>query len=1100
MESGDSGAVATGGGIAIGAIHSADIHVHRPGTLIPHQLPRNIEAFTGRTPELQDLLEHLAPATDRTHEPRAILVTGMAGVGKSALVLQAAHQAVREGWFPSGSLYMDLRGYDQTASIAPSDVLELALRSLDATLTPERIPIDVHSRAGMYRTVLAGLPGAVLIVVENVATAEEVRHLLPADPRHRIVITSRHQLPSLMARTISLDPLSKSEAVHLLEAAIRSSRPEDSRVAGDPQAAAIIVDSAGRLPLAVAILAGRLSTDPTLPLAELAQELLEAAGADQRLEHLGDGEVSVAAAIELSYRNLPPEQAQLLALLAVTVGRRFSTDAVAAGLNTDTRDARRTLRSLAAAHLIEDTSQPDSWAMHDLIRAFGTSVAAEAVDAAQRDQVRDRILDFTLRHSDAADDGTGFFTTRIGARPLAGVHSDSPSQDDRLGVVRDVEVLAELIAATETQLPLSIALIGNWGAGKSSLMLQIEQQVTKLAERSQGRPNRTAFVSSVRQVRFNAWHYSDTNVWTGLITHLFTSLASDNEDETPSAAPDPQQAKQDRETLRTQLNQQEETERQLADQLAAADNATPAPGQFASLASPIRSYRVLRATALQASRDLRFSLPVLALWLALAALAAGAWLTRGPLTAALTSLLATAAAAAPLRPLWLRLRTAHRELLRFTERQYGELAAKQRDIRTTISGLRERLALVDAAARLGEFLQERADGTAYQPYRGVLGQAHADLQRLSRDLAAVRTQWKADGTKSAPPLQRIVLYIDDLDRCSPDRVVHVLQAVHLMLGLDLFVVVVAVDARWLIHSLRHHHSALFQHENMPDAATISPDTGGLATTVDYLDKIFQIPYALNPPTAQTMGRYLTSLLPNAHPETAPQAPAARSEPPASSPAEEASTDEGPVLPRLREPVSTPPASDSATSEPRAESSSQSGTDAAPHSRNEHVDLMPLGLRIGAVEAAFMAQLGRLLPTPRAAKRLVNLYRLVRIGVPATDLPAFASTTVPAPYQAVQILLAVLAGSPRAAEELFRRLLACTNDSTNIMALLEDNNSAPPAYERMTRTLRAVLHDLEQTQPIPTTVDQYRRWCTDLARYSFHTHDLTPASDPPIGQP
>ena len=102
---------------------------------------------------------------------------------------------------------------------------------------------------------------------------------------------------------------------------------------------------------------------------------------------------------------------------------------------------------------------------------------------------------------------------------------------------------------------------------------------------------------------------------------------------------------------------------------------------------------------------------------------------------------------------------------------------------------------------------------------------------------------------------------------------------------------------------------------------------------------------------------------------------------------------------------------------------------------------------------------------------------VRIGVPATDLPAFASTTVPAPYQAVQILLAVLARNPRVAEELFRRLLACNDDNTNIITLLEDNSSAPPAYERMTRILRAVLQDLGKAQPIPT-----------------------PASDTPEGQP
>ena len=91
------------------------------------------------------------------------------------------------------------------------------------------------------------------------------------------------------------------------------------------------------LPLALAILAGQLASDPQLPPARLAHDLTEVDGAHGRLTNLGYGETSVAAAIELSYRNLPPEQTRLLSLLALTVGRRFSTEAVAAGLDTDTR-------------------------------------------------------------------------------------------------------------------------------------------------------------------------------------------------------------------------------------------------------------------------------------------------------------------------------------------------------------------------------------------------------------------------------------------------------------------------------------------------------------------------------------------------------------------------------------------------------------------------------------------------------------------------------------------------------------------------------------------------------------------------------------------
>ncbi|WP_189265605.1 P-loop NTPase fold protein [Streptomyces fuscichromogenes] len=1040
---------------------------------VPHQLPRPAAAFTGRDQELAELLDLLAPEADARQEPLPVLVTGMAGVGKSALVVQAAHSAVRRGWFPGGTVYLNLGAHHAgNRPVRPADALESALFSLD--VDPRHIPVDLDGRAAAYRTALARLPGPLLLILEDATDSQQVAPLLSGDPRHRIVITSRKQLLSLIAHPVTVNPLARADAVRLLDTVLQSVAPGDSRVRADPRAAEAVVASTGGLPLALAIIARRLTVHPSWPLARVAEELTGSGDARERLERLGLENVGVATAIESSYRELSGEDARLLSTLALTVGPRFSTATVAAGLGTGRREAQGLLDRLLEAHLVEETEQ-DRWQLHSLIRDYATAVADDVIDATELELVRDRILDFTLRHSDPADDGSGLFTTRVGTRPLAGVHGDGPSAEDRLGVVHDVEVLADLIAAAETRPPLSIALIGNWGAGKSSVMLQIERQVRLLARLSRGRPGRSAFVSSVRQVRFNAWHYSDTNVWTGLITHLFTALAGGDEDETTGPAPDPRQARRDRDTLRAALDQRESSERQLADRLAAADLAMPAAGRFAPLGSPMRSYRVLLTAVRQTVRDLRVGLPVLALWLLLAGGATGVWLWRGALGGLVAGVLALAAAAAPARPLLRRLRSAHQDLLGLTERRYGELAAQQRALRAEINGLRERLALVDAAARLGKFLEERADGTAYQPYRGVLGQAHADLLRLGLDLEAARLQWQAGGAVAAPPLERIVLYIDDLDRCPPDRVVEVLQAVHLMLGLDLFVVVVAVDARWLIHSLRHHHNALFQHEDASDATGTAPDIGGLATAVDYLDKIFQIPYALNPPPPQTMARYLRSLLPD------PQAEGAERPDPDSLPPTEG------YEPDTREGTPPPPGEDALDGTPAAVPGPAPGAVRGP--APEPADLLPPGLRIGTAEITFMTRLGALLPTPRAAKRLVNLYRLVRIGVPATDLPAFASSSGPAPFQAVQILLAVLAGSPRAAEELFRRLLACQDDDTALADLCTRSAEGPQGFDRLARALPGVLRDLSADQEIPLTVGHYRRWCADLTRYSFHTRGL-----------
>ena len=123
-----------------------------------------------------------------------------------------------------------------------------------------------------------------------------------------------------------------------------------------------------------------------------------------------------------------------------------------------------------------------------------------------------------------------------------------------------------------------------------------------------------------------------------------------------------------------------------------------------------------------------------------------------------------------------------------------------------------------------------------------------------------------------------MLYIDDLDRCPPRRVVEVLEAVHLMLALDLFVVVVAVDARWLIRSMEYHYRELFGPDAKPGAvnlaeAAASPDP---VSPVDYLDKIFQIPYVLAPSPPAAVASYLQSLLPApaAPPPAAPEAASA----------------------------------------------------------------------------------------------------------------------------------------------------------------------------------------------------------------------------------
>ena len=548
------------------------------------------------------------------------------------------------------------------------------------------------------------------------------------------------------------------------------------------------------------------------------------------------------------------------------------------------------------------------------------------------------------------------------ARPLAGVRSDAPSVEDLLGTGSDAETLADLIAATETAAPLAIALIGDWGSGKSSLMLQIQRRVDVLAERSRKDPGNSMFAANVRQVRFNAWDYSDDHVWVGIVEHLFRALAA--ESDIPASTADPEAARSERARLRQLLTDREAEERRLAEELRVADETATSRGYLAGLSSPAWAARVVAAAICELGRDVRGSWKILLGWAVLGGAAAGIWVMWGSLVGAAAS--AVAAVASPGVAAARRLRAWHRTGTRIVEGQRSRLDGRQRRLRREITQTRERLAVADAAVRLSAFLTDRADGSAYGQYRSLLGRVRADLGQLSADLSQARYQWTSDGAPGLPPLERIVLYIDDLDRCPPRKVVEVLEAVHLMLALDLFVVVVAVDARWLIKSLQHHYRELFGNPagSVTDPSAPGAD-GNLATPADYLDKIFQIPFALTPPSQDALSHYLRSLLP-VPPEPEPGPAPELSE---DSDADNAETGAPPV-----------------SAEQGAQANAvETDTGQAPSSQPSIQDiatpeLRPSSLQLTRHEVEFMTLMSALLPTPRAAKKLVNLYRLVRIGV------------------------------------------------------------------------------------------------------------------------
>ena len=660
-------------------------------------------------------------------------------------------------------------------------------------------------------------------------------------------------------------------------------------------------------------------------------------------------------------------------------------------------------------------------------------------------------------------DGTGFGVTRRIGRPLAGVRSDAPSERDLIAATSDVETLADLIAAAETSPPLAIALIGDWGVGKSSVMLQIQRRIDALAEMSRNNPGLSVFASNVRQVRFNAWDYSDDQLWSGLVEHLFHALAADPD--SSSAPPDPGTVEAERRTLRRNLAEQEAAGERLSSELRAADRAVQPQGFLAWLGSPVYTWRVVTAAIRELAREIRSAPWVLLCWAVLGAIAYGAWSLWGSKIGAAAT--AVAAVIAPAVVIGQRLRSWHRTGKSATARLRRRLDEQERAINQKIADLRERLALIDASARLSAFLTDRAASGAYQEYRGLLGQVRSDLATLSSDLTAARNEWLVSGATTPPPLERIVLYIDDLDRCPPRRVVEVLEAVHLMLALELFVVVVAVDARWLIRSLEYHYRELFSTGDglVPAAPASSPEAdaeGGPASPVDYLDKIFQIPYVLAPPPPAAMASYLRSLLPPASSPTATPPGSATASAMKSMPVEPGFDPREGEDPMAMGTEDLPPRDDELTVQPPPGRSDddprQRAGEPGDHAEKEQPvtprteqpgtaipDLRPLGLQVSQPEAEFLTRLGPLLPTPRAAKKLVNLYRLVRIGIADSGLAAFTGSEAGGQYQVVQILLAVLVGSPAAAQRIFRELMAATPES-DILTVFAKAGSRRPSRE------------------------------------------------------
>ena len=728
---------------------------------------------------------------------------------------------------------------------------------------------------------------------------------------------------------------------------------------------------------------------------------------------------------------------------------------------------------------------------------------------------------------------------------LAGYISDALADSDALGIRDDVHALSAVITAKSVTPPLSIGLFGDWGAGKSFFMDRMEERVRLLSEQAAAAKMPTAFCTHVVQIRFNAWHYADANLWASLVSRVFEGLV-DGMSDVRGASEAARQA------LRAQLVTQLATSQDLL--LAATSRQTEAELEVGSATERLetvrRQHRMtdlrlrkvvalipevvgenlqdenVHAALVDAAKQLNVPLDRIEQEFAdeidesreistnLVTTLKVVWRSRHPwqLVGAMLGLVVFPACcivgalligqklwgwtlagvlsfgltvAGSIRP-WLKAgRAAVAKLVGAQKRVSAivkeERARKQKkevalqhqlerlkadeiaataDVRAAaarVVALRQEIDDIQAGRRLLHFIHERSTAGDYLQHQGIVARVRRDFEKLV-DLLAQAGKESDSADSAIPRVDRIVLYVDDLDRCPEARVVEVLQAVHLLLAFPLFVVIVGVDSRWLLHSLQRQFPGL--------SANDEPDMEWVSTPQHYLEKIFQIPFSLRPMTPTGFASLVDSVLgpvENDHSVTDDVAAVAD---------DEIDGQEGADMATI---ATAPDLSESANA----------GEVVPP------LDLNPRVLELTTLEREWMKQLDRLIPSPRVAKRFFNTYRLLRAMLQPTQLEQLISARPgTAEYPIVLFLLAMLCGHAIPAMDLIRDINGADpdRDAREVIkaALTRHTDPASGAtphtvgWRRFARSVAELRDELIPNVPI----SRYQYWIPRVTRFSF----------------
>lgn len=364
----------------------------------PRQLPPRLVSFVGRAKEarmLDDVVARTAPGLGSDTGPAIVTMSGLPGVGKTALAVEWGHRAASR--FPGGQLYLNLRGFDaKNEPLSSGEALRELLTSLG--VAESKIYSGLEARIGQYRTLVSAM--RILVILDNAVDPDQVRPLLPAGAGSAGIVVSRHRLPGLVAEVgavpVSLGVLRPAESRELISLRLSSSaRTLDVHMV-DLQP---LVDMCSGLPLALALISSRAQLDPEA-IREHAT-LVGSAGRRLPLLASGDRSTSFEELLQGSLGVLSLDAQRCFLLIGLGVSSELSLAELASLCGCGLDEARRLAGELLDASLVQ-VAGGGLIALHDLIWEFVTERARSDISADDASQCRKRLLDYLLQGSVAA--------------------------------------------------------------------------------------------------------------------------------------------------------------------------------------------------------------------------------------------------------------------------------------------------------------------------------------------------------------------------------------------------------------------------------------------------------------------------------------------------------------------------------------------------------------------------------------------------------------------------------------------------------------------------------------------------------------------------